>query len=216
MPILVSRDCQFRLFRIPCNRFVKKLLVNDVPLGKAVYCLHRETVVRSRVKKAGGFAGISVKIMNVAQMVNVLVQLRKHMHYLEVEASIFQQVFHEFISSMELQFISFISLLIGRRKTGSITAYQEMGNKLKLLSGLRHAHWRRQDFFWGGERPGHLMAITPPPQRVRGGGRRPPGRQRSFIFSNDAMYQKMNRVFKNINIFLAQKIYFFLREYSKN
>ena len=74
---------------------------------------------------------------------------------------------------------------------------------------------RRQDFFsGGGGTPRPLKGYHAPIAWGPGGEGPPDGSEVSF-FSNDAKYQKMNRVFKNLNIFLAQKIYFSKKKFEK-
>ena len=70
--------------------------------------------------------------------------------------------------------------------------------------------WRRQDFLRGGGTPGHLKAITLPPQRVRRRSSRMVMKLKIFkrlkILENESIFSKKN----------FKKIEDFLKNYFKN
>ena len=79
---------------------------------------------------------------------------------------------------------------------------------------LHNNQRRRQDFFSGGERPGHLKAITRPPQGVRGA--KAPRTVAKFHFLKRCKVLENESSFQKYQYFSCPKNLFFLRKNSTN
>ena len=77
-----------------------------------------------------------------------------------------------------------------------------------------YKQWRRQDFFGGGGRPGHLKAITRSPQGVRGANA--PRTVAEFHFLKRFKVLDNETDFQKYQYFSCPKNLFFLRKNSKN